>query len=68
VEGLAIKRVSEALKHIRIPGKPAATATLSTAANLVERYLPKQTCSGKRKRHRRKESVAKKRVKKDIFG
>jgi hypothetical protein len=64
----AIKRVPEALKRIRIPGKPAATATLSTAANLLEKYLPKQTGSGKRKRRRRKESVARKRVKKDIFG
>jgi hypothetical protein len=64
----AIKRVPEALKRIRIPGKPAATATLSTAANLQEGYLPKQTGSGKRKRRRRKESVARKRVKKDIFG
>jgi hypothetical protein len=64
----AIKRVPEALKRIRILGKPAATATLSTAANLLERYLPKQTGSGKRKRRRRKESVARKRVKKDIVG
>jgi hypothetical protein len=64
----AIKRVPEALKRIRIPCKPAATATLSTAANLLERYLPKQTGSGKRRRRRRKESVARKRVKKNIFG
>jgi hypothetical protein len=64
----AIKRVPEALKRIRIPGKPAATATLSTAANLLERYLPKQTGSGKRKRRGRKKSVARKHVKKDIFG
>jgi hypothetical protein len=68
VEGRGYKRVPEALKRIRIPGKPAATATLSTAANLLEKYLPKQTGSGKRKRRRRKESVARKRVKKDIFG
>jgi hypothetical protein len=65
VEGLGYKKSSEALKRIRIPDKPAATATLSTAANLLERYLPKQTGSGKR---HRKESVARKRVKKDIFG
>jgi hypothetical protein len=64
----AKKRVPEALKRIIIPGKPAATATLSTAANLLDRYLPKQTGSDKRKRRRRKKSVARKRVKKDIFG
>jgi hypothetical protein len=64
----AIKRVPEALKRIRIPGKPAATATLSTAANLLEKYMPKQTGSGKRKRRRHKTSVARKRVKNDIFG
>jgi hypothetical protein len=33
---VAIKRVPEALKRIRNPDKPAATATLSTAANLRE--------------------------------
>jgi hypothetical protein len=54
------------LKRIRIPDKFAATATLSAAANLLEKYLPKQTGSGKQKR-RRKKSVARKRVKKDIF-
>jgi hypothetical protein len=64
----AIKRVPDALKRIRIAGKPAATATLWTAANLLERYLPEQTDSDKRKRRHRKESVARKRVKKDIFG
>jgi hypothetical protein len=48
----AVKRVPEALKRIRIPGKLSATATLSTAANLLERYLPKQTGSGKRRRRR----------------
>jgi hypothetical protein len=66
----AIKRDPEALKRIRIPGKPAATATLSTAANLLEKYLPKpneQIASGKRKRRCRKKSVARKRVKKAIF-
>jgi hypothetical protein len=67
----AVKRVPEALKRIRIPDKPAATATLSTAANLLEKYLPKpneQTGSGKRKCRRRKKNVARKRVKKDIIG
>jgi hypothetical protein len=68
VEGRGYKRSPEALKRIRIPGKPAATATLSTTANLLERYLPKQTGSGKRKRRPRKKSVARKRFKKDIFG
>jgi hypothetical protein len=37
----AIKRVAEALKRIRSPDKPAATATLSTAANLLENTLKK---------------------------
>jgi hypothetical protein len=70
----AIKRVPEALRRIRIPDKPVATATLSIAVNLLEntleKYLTKpkeQTGSGKRKR-RRKKTVARKRVKKDIFG
>jgi hypothetical protein len=63
----AIKRVPEALKRIRIPERPAATATLSTAANLLEKYLPKQNGSGKHRR-RRKKSVAIKSVKRDKFG
>jgi hypothetical protein len=67
----AVKRVIEALKRIKIPDKPAATATLSTAANLLEEYLMKlneQTGSDKRKRRRRKKSVARKQFIKDIFG
>lgn len=56
----AIKRVPESLRQVRIPDKPEATAVLSTAANVLERYLPKpkeQSGSGKRR----------KRHKKDIF-
>lgn len=68
----AIKRVPEALRGVSIPDKPAATAALSTAANVLENTLSKyaskpeeQTGSGKRKR--RKKTLFRKRFKKDIF-
>jgi hypothetical protein len=66
----AMEGIPEAVRRIRIPEKPAATATLSTADNLLEntreKYLTKpieQTGSGKRRR----KSVARKCVKRDIF-
>jgi hypothetical protein len=70
----AIKRVPEALKRIRIPDKPVrdrnAVDCCQSIRDTLEKYLTKpkeQTGSGKRKR-RRKKTVARKRVKKDIFG